>query len=114
MAFTEIEIYKINNFVGVLCEKRVPESIRDKLRYEYKIENQDVILYEIRPRWDKPNEQTELPCAKLKFVRSQNVWKLFWQRANMKWHAYGPLKSSQDLAELIAEIDTDPYGCFFG
>ena len=114
MAFTEIEIYKINKFVGALCKERVPESIRDKLRYEYKIENQDVILYEIRPRWNDPNEQTELPCAKLKFVRSQNVWKLFWQRANMKWHAYGPFKSSRDLAELIAEIDADPHGCFFG
>ena len=114
MAFTEIEIHKINKFVGALCKKRVPESIRDKLRYEYKIEKQDVILFEIRPRWNKPDEQIELPCAKLKFVRSQNVWKLFWQRANMKWHAYGPLKSSRNLTELIAEIDTDPYGCFFG
>ena len=114
MAFSEIEIYKINSFVGTLCEIRSPEHIRDKLRYEYKIENHDVILYEIRPRWDKPDEQTEMPCAKLKFVRSQNVWKLFWHRANMKWYAYDPCKSSRDLAELIAEIDTDPHGCFFG
>ena len=113
MAFTEIEIHRIDKFVGALC-KKVPESIKDKLRYEYKIKNQDVILYEIRSRWKKPDEQTELPCAKLKFVRNQNVWKLFWQRADMKWHAYGPLKSSRNLTELIAEIDTDPYGCFFG
>ncbi len=114
MAFKEIEIYRIKKFVGALCEKRSPESMRDKLRYEYKIENQDVILFEIRPRWNKPNEQTWLSFTKLKFVRSQNVWKLFWQRANMKWYAYGPFKSSRDLAELIAEIDTDPHGCFFG
>ena len=45
MTFTEIEIYKINKFAGALCEKRVPEFIRDKLRYEYRIENQDVIVY---------------------------------------------------------------------
>ncbi len=114
MAFSEIEIYKIDKFVGVLSNKRAPESIRDKLRYEYRIEGQDVILYEIRPRWDKPDEQTGMPCAKLKFVRSQNVWKLFWHRANMKWYAYDPCKSSRNLAELIAEIDTDPHGCFFG
>jgi len=73
-----------------------------------------VIIYEIRPRWNKPDEQTRLPCAKLKFVRNQNVWKLYWHRADMKWHAYDPCKSSRDLAELIAEIDTDPHGCFFG
>jgi len=114
MAFSEIELYKINNFVGTLCKLKAPESIRDQLRYEYTIENQDVIIYEIRPRWNKPDEQTRLPCAKLKFVRSQNVWKLFWHRADMKWHAYDPCKSARDLAELIAEIDTDPHGCFFG
>jgi len=114
MAFSEVEIYRINNFVGTLCKLKAPESIRDQLRYEYTIENQDVIIYEIRPRWNKPDEQTRLPCAKLKFVRSQNVWKLYWHRADMKWHAYDPCKSSRDLAKLIAEIDTDPYGCFFG
>ncbi|MEA3360014.1 MAG: DUF3024 domain-containing protein [Thermodesulfobacteriota bacterium] len=47
-------------------------------------------------------------------LRIQIVWKLFWQRADMKWHAYDPFKSSRDLAELIAEIDADPHGCFFG
>ncbi len=114
MSFAEIEIHKINNFVGTLCTLRAPESIRDKLRYKYTIENHDVILYEIRPRWDKSDEKTGRPCAKLTFVRSQNIWKLYWHRANGKWHAYGPLKSSRDLAELIAEIDTDPNGCFFG
>lgn len=114
MAFSEIEIYKINNFVGTLCKLRAPESIRDKLRYDYTIEKQDVIIYEIRPRWNKQDENTRMPCAKLKFVKSQNVWKLFWHRANGKWHAYDPLKSSRDIVALIAEIDTDPYGCFFG
>ena len=114
MAFTEIETHKINKFVDALCKKRSPGHIRDKLRYEYKIENQDIILFEIRPRWKAPNEQTRLPCAKLKFIRSQNIWKLYWQRADMKWHKYGPFESSRDLAELVAEIDADPHGCFFG
>ena len=49
MAFSEIEMYKIDNFVGTLCKLRAPEAVRDKLRYEYQIKNQDVILYEIRP-----------------------------------------------------------------
>ena len=109
-----MEIHKINKFVGTLCDKRSPESIRNQLRYEHTIENHDVIIYEVRPRWDKPDEHTRMPCAKLTFVRTQNVWKLFWHRADMKWHAYGPLKSSRDLADLIAEIDRDPNGCFFG
>ncbi len=114
MAFSEIELYKIKTYVGVLCNKRAPESIRDKLRYEHTIEKHDVIIYEIRPRWNNPDENTRMPCAKLKFIRSRNIWKLYWHRANGRWYPYDPLKPSRDLADLIAEIDDDPYGCFFG
>ena len=113
MAFTEIELHKIRKVVGTLCEKRSPGYIRDKLRLEYKIQNQDIIIFEVRPRWGTPNEQLWSPFAKLKFVRSRNSWKLFWQRADMKWHKYVPLESG-DLGELVAEIDADPHGCFFG
>lgn len=48
MAFTEIEIHKIRKLVGELCKKRSPEHIREKLRCEYKIQNQDVIIFEVR------------------------------------------------------------------
>ncbi|MCJ7615760.1 MAG: DUF3024 domain-containing protein [Desulfobacterales bacterium] len=114
MAFAEIEIHKIKKLVGMLCQKRSPEHIRDKLRCEYRIQNQDVIIFEVRPRWNNPSEETWAPFAKLKFIRSKNHWRLFWQRADMKWHKYGPLDSSRSLEELVAEIDADTHGCFFG
>ena len=114
VAFTEIEIHKIRKLVGTLCQKRSPEHIRDKLRCEYRIQNQEVIIFEVRPRWNNPSEETWAPFAKLKFIRSKNHWRLFWQRADMKWHKYGPLDSSRSLAELVAEIDADTHGCFFG
>jgi len=113
MAFSEIELYKIKSFVGALCNMRAPESIRDQLRYEYAIEKYDVILSEVRPRWDKPDEYTRMPVAKLKFIRSRNIWKLYWHRANGKWYPYEHFES-RDLEDLIIEIDDDPYGCFFG
>ena len=114
MAFTEIELFKIKKIVGTLCEKRSPVHIRDQLRVEYKIQNQDVIIFEVRPQWNDPKKQIELPFAKLKFVQSRYLWKLYWQRADMKWHKYEPFESSRDLAELVKEIDTDQHGCFFG
>jgi hypothetical protein len=39
---------------------------------------------------------------------------LFWQRASLKWEMYRPLLANQDLTVLVAEIDRDPHGCFFG
>lgn len=114
MAFSEIELHKIKKVIGSFCEKRSPAHIRDQLRVEYKIQNQDIIISEIRPQWNDPKKQVESPFAKLKFVRSRNHWKLYWHRADMKWHIYEPLDSSKDLSELANEIDTDQYGCFFG
>jgi len=114
MTFTDIDLQRIKNEVGGLCTKRTPAHLKDKLRFEYEIEKQSVIVFEIRPVWNNPDEITKLPMAKLKYVKSQKVWKLFWQRANMKWVKYEPNVSAKDLKELVQEIDNDFYGCFFG
>ena len=51
--------------------------------------------------------------AKLTYVVSKKIWKLNWQRANLKWAKYEPKESAQYLDELVKEIDNDEYGCFF-
>ncbi len=51
MAFNEIELHRIKKEVGGLCRKRSPEALKDQLRFDYKIEKYNVIIYEIRPRW---------------------------------------------------------------
>ena len=113
MAFNEIGLQKIKKEVGGLCRKRSPEELKDQLRFDYKIEKYDLIIYEIRPRWDNPAEITEMPIAKLTFVLSRNIWKLFWQRANGKWVRYKPKESSKELSDLTRAIESDVYGCFF-
>ncbi|MGH8716972.1 MAG: DUF3024 domain-containing protein [Burkholderiales bacterium] len=30
------------------------------------------------------------PVAKATYVKAQDVWKVFWQRADLKWHRYDP------------------------
>ena len=52
--------------------------------------------------------------AKLKFIRSANKWRLYWQRADLKWHEYPGRSSSDRLDELVREIDDDPLACCFG
>lgn len=114
MAFNDLDRQKIKNEVGRLCSKRSPAHLKDKLRFDYEIEKQSVIVYEIRPVWNNPNEFTKSPMAKLSYLKSQNIWKLYWQRANMKWVRYEPKESSKALSNLVQEIDKDAYGCFFG
>ncbi len=114
MAFSEIELKKIDKLVGGLCHKRSPAHLKDKLSLEYRVKNYDVVVYERRSYWRDLNEITETPVAKMKFVRTANEWRLYWIRRDLKWHGYDMLNPSTDLQGLIGEIDADPYACFFG
>ena len=114
MAFTDIDIQRIKKIVGGLCSKRTPEHLKDQLRFEYEIEKQSVIINEVRPVWNNPNEFMKLPMAKITFIKSQKLWKLYWKRASGKWYKYKPKESDPELNSLVQEIDEDTYGCFFG
>ena len=114
MTLTDIDLQKVKNKVGGLCSERTPAHLRDQLRFEYEVENHNVIIYEVRPAWKNPSEFTKMPMAKLTYVKSQNIWKLYWKRANEKWVIYEPKGSAKDLGALVKEIDKDSHGCFFG
>lgn len=49
--------------------------------------------------------------AKLTFVKSRNIWKLYWRRASGLWHLYGEYPT---LDEAVQIIDGDPDHCFWG
>ncbi|MBI5601827.1 MAG: hypothetical protein HY879_00570 [Deltaproteobacteria bacterium] len=69
MPFSEIELKLIENIVGKLPERRSPAHLRDKLRTIFKVEGQDVSVYEERPGWDNPQEWTSSPMAKFKYIK---------------------------------------------
>lgn len=112
---SEFEQKKIEQVVGAFVTKRRPPAhIRSELDLAYRLTNQSVEIFEIRPVWQGNGETHELPKAKFTFVKTQQVWKLFWQRQDLKWHSYEPLPQARHLDELIAEVSADPYGCFWG
>jgi hypothetical protein len=41
-------------------------------------------------------------------------WKVFWKRADLKWHGYEPTAAVPSIEQFLAVVDADPYGCFFG
>lgn len=114
MSFSEIELKRIDNIIGAFCERRIPPHVRDQLRLEYETKRHDVVLFERRPDYGGRIGVIDSPVAKFKFVRTVGEWRLFWQRADLKWHLYEPLPRSRELEVLVAGVDDDPYGCFFG
>ena len=114
MGFSEFEKKRIEKIVGAFCSRRVSERARNQLKNGFRIEGQNIFLYESRPRWDDPSEWVDRDFAKITFVKSRGIWKLYWMRASGKWMLYEPNKESRDLSHLISTIDEDRHGCFFG
>lgn len=114
MPFSELDLERIDRTVGDLCRRRSPPEHRHQVRIEYRVTRHEVLIYETRPAFRDPSRWTEGGIAKLRFVRTAGEWRLFWQRASLKWQSYEPVPSSRDLRDLVAEVDRDPYGCFFG
>ena len=114
MAFSELELKRIDKEVGGLCERRSPMEIRDKFSLGYRVKGHGVMIFARRPLWRDPTEWMEIDTVKLKYMRSANEWQMYWQRANGKWVRYNPLPSSRDLKTLLREVESDPLGCFAG
>lgn len=114
MAFSELELELIDKEVGGLCREMNRPEFKDELSIIYQVVKQDVFIFEKRPAYQRPDEYVETPAAKLKYVKTQSEWRLFWMRGDLKWHVYTPKKKSVRLSGLVAEIKSDPYGCFWG
>lgn len=116
MAFTEIEIAKHMKVLedSFWVHRRPPLHLRDKVREGQRFTDQAIELFLVRPAFNHPDEQIEEPIAKLRYVRSQRIWRIYWQRADGKWHAYPPNPQADSLATALHIIDEDPNGCFFG
>ncbi|OIQ91411.1 hypothetical protein GALL_266850 [mine drainage metagenome] len=115
MAFNELDRKRIENAMGkFLAKRRPPPHIRPELDIGFRLIDQSVEIFEIRPQWDDPSIVHQYPIAKTTYVRTRNLWKIFWQRADLKWHGYEPASMVKTIDEFLAVVDADPYGCFFG
>jgi hypothetical protein len=115
MAFSELEIKRLEKLVGAFIEKRrPPPSIRSKLDLGFRIQGQSVELFEVRPDRQKADEYRQIPFAKATYVKTQDIWKIYWQRADMKWHGYQPHPECSNIAKFLAIVERDEYACFFG
>jgi len=114
MSFSELELKRIDRTVGELCRRISPPEHADQLRFEYEIKGHTVTIWEVRPPWDGVGKETRMGVARFRFFRSRGVWILYWMRRDLKWQRYEPASSTPDLAVLVAIVETDEYGAFFG
>ena len=115
MALNDIERKRVEQAVAAFIERRrPPPAIRSQLDLGYRVADQSVELFEIRPQWDRPEIKRESAFAKATFVRTRGIWRVFWMRADLKWHGYDPAPEVASIDEFLAVVDKDEYACFFG
>ncbi len=115
MAFNEFELRKHQQILDKYIEKkRPPKNIRKELDISYRITNQSVEIFEIRPQWDNPNKTINTPVAKTTYIKTQDIWKIYWMRGDLKWHGYNPNPEVDNLSDFLRIINEDEYGCFWG
>ena len=115
MALSEFEKKKCEKIVRQYIEKRRPPAhMRNEIDLSFRVKGQSVEIFEIRPMWNNKNEKIEESVAKTTYVKSRNIWKVFWQRADLKWYRYDPEPEVKTLEEFLDVVERDEYACFFG
>lgn len=116
MAFTENEISEYTATIEkhFWARHRPSLHLRDQIREGQRFTDQSIELFFVRPVFRLPGQWVEEPIAKIKFIRSRNVWQLFWKRADNQWHRYPPKAEVKTLASALKVIHEDAHHCFFG
>ena len=115
MAFSEFESKRVEKLASQYIDThRPPAHIRSQLDIGYRISGQSLEFFEIRPRWDKPEEILEHDFAKATFVKKTRSWKIYWLRQDLKWHSYDPVPEVASLEEFLSTVSEDALACFRG
>jgi hypothetical protein len=115
MSLSEFEQKRCERIVGAFVQRRRrPVHIRAELDIGFRITGQSVEIFEIRPRWKELGETFEHSVAKATFVKTEAAWRVFWQRADLKWHRYEPAPLVDSLEQFVNLVDEDHYACFWG
>jgi hypothetical protein len=116
MAFTEFEIAEHLKLLedSFWSRRRPPLHVRDQMRDGQRFTDQAIELFFVRPAFERPGQYIEESIAKVQFVRTQSAWRIFWKRADGKWHGYKPCPEAPTLAAALRVINEDAHACFFG
>ncbi|MFT7053138.1 MAG: hypothetical protein ACJAU1_000690 [Psychromonas sp.] len=114
MAISEFEIKMCERELEkFLVKHRPPVEVRNQVDIAYRINKQSVEIFEVRAKWSAPAEKIENNVAKATYVKSQKLWKVYWQRADLKWHSYEPCPTTKNLEAFLELVGDDAHACFF-
>ena len=106
----ETDIARVRRY----CQRRVPLHAREQVRLEAVVGGSAITIIERRAPWreDFGPEWSRRKIAQLRYAHG--AWTLHWADRNGRWRRYPDLEPSPRLDDLLAELDRDPAGAFWG
>jgi len=115
LAFSEFELRRIEKIVDAYVQsRRPPAHLRNELDIVYRITGQSIEIVEVRPAWQRPDETIEHPIIKATYVKRHDLWRIYWQRSDLRWHRYDPEPEVHRLEHVLDIAERDAHGCFYG
>ena len=114
MALSQLQRADITKRLTAYCAPHPRLEVRRQLRYGFDLSANAVVLFEERPRYDRPSQWMRHDIVKFRWVATQREWRLFCQFRDLKWRLYEPRPSARDFATLLAEVEADPTCIFWG
>ena len=115
MTLSEFEIKRCERLVAEFIERRRPPArLRKEVDLAFRIKGLSVEIFEIRASWTGEGKPIEHPIAKATYNKSNRSWKIFWLRADLKWHRYEPLPEVDAIEDFLLMVEEDDHACFFG
>lgn len=115
MALPVLTLHIARTKLGAYCQRKIPPEARDQVRLELEFESDQVTLLETRPYFRDPTQWTRLPVARFRYNAASGTWALDCPNLGQKggWRPY-PVQPGRDLDKLIAALDRDASGVFWG
>jgi hypothetical protein len=112
---SEFEMKRCEKLVAEFVQqRRPPPHLRAKVDLAFRVSGQSIEIFELRPHWMNKGITLESPIAKATYNKRKFKWKVFWQRADMKWHSYQPSPEVVSIEEFLDVVRKDDHCCFFG
>jgi hypothetical protein len=99
------------------CAARSPDDLSDQLRVGCSRRGNSITIFEARPPWRPElgsNAWTEQRVAQLRYDATTARWSLYCCDSNSRWWPYEEIAVSASVDSLLAEVDHDPTGIFWG
>ena len=98
------------------CEQRTPEDAQAVMRLEHEVSASKITIVERRAPWNQQvgSDWSRQPIAELRYDSASSTWALYWPRHTGRWHRYEDFPAASGVGPLLAEIDADPDGVFWG